>query len=300
MTHLPQTSACEDGERGRLRSRGLLSSATLMVLAALVAGCGQDEAPKDREPAQQTVVERGSPEPSSEASSVEEAPPREPPSPGAPPIRVRPASLDMGRTVRRSDARSSIELVNVGEEPLVIRGLASSCPCLSGRADGVALAAGESHEARVRYTAPFALGTQTRPLYVVVEGFEEAVRVDVSIHSVPALALDPPALDPEAQERLTITLRSLDDKPIRILRVTPEAIPDIESLRERGPAREISLQWTRAAWEAAGRPASIIFHTNREDDPRAILQTNAAAARSQETREGSGDESEGSPSGEGS
>jgi len=267
---------CEDGELARGRRRVLLS-ASVVVLAAIVAGCGDEQASKDREsvePLSHDATNAARPEPVEPAASPAAA------ASDAPPIEVIPPALEMGPVVRDADAWSSVELRNRTDEPVVVRRVGSTCPCVVGLAENVTIPPAGVHELPVRYNAPFALGSQTKSLYVFIEGRAEPVRIDVSIVSVPGLALDPPALDPGAQERVRVALRSTDGKAFRIVRVLPPALPEIESLVHAPASTTFTFEWTRAAWQAAGEPASIILQTDREDDPRAFLQVSAAAAKS--------------------
>jgi len=209
-----------------------------MLATALLASCDRKKSPSPPNidpPPVEKVEQEGSGEstPSAETSEqitkrLLDAPFQHPrdvqPKSGLPPISLDPDLVELGDMMPNTKKSGTLTLTNVGDEPIRILALRSTCACTVPGIESDIVAPKESITIALELDAKSATGPNQRYIMALFEGYQQPVQLivqaDVNYGIRTRVTYDPPG-----QSRVaTIQLQSTDESvPFRIISAGGEA-----------------------------------------------------------------------------
>lgn len=235
-----------------LKSSGscVLSLATILALSACDAQTGGEETPND---SGEQTASTNQPENAGSADNGNGAAPDSEASPDTSPgtraddgqsprraqrrpgtnetgtqyVKATPERLEMGEIPVHESVTKSVTLLNEGDRPMTIRNVHTSCGCTVANVDsGTVLEPGEEFEMQVSMSGG---GNANQRLSKTVSVFIDdhpRLTIDVVGDVISFIEMTPTTLDPARMDDDTITIRSTDDQPFRILDMEPPVIQD--------------------------------------------------------------------------
>ncbi len=187
------------------------------------------------------------------------------------PISLDPEVLDLGDMMPNTKGVGTMKLTNVGEAPLRIIGLRSTCACTIPGIQSDLIAPGASITVEIELDAGSATGLTERYVLAMFEGYTQplqmVVNADVNYGVRTAVAYDPPG-----QTRLaTITLEGVKpSEPFRVLSAggkAPEYLDGFDPASDEPRAKYVIRQ-DLSEYEAESLPKWFIIET---DHPTAAV-----------------------------
>jgi ankyrin repeat protein len=184
--------------------------------------------------------------------------------PGMFPVKVEPMVVELGEIPCGETGRGMIRLVNTGTEAVTLNQCKTSCGCTTTNCPrGKNLMPDEEVEIDVSLRA----GTVGRYLSKKVSLiFNEDQKLDVTVNgqAVEFVAIEPKILDPERHVDGQVIIRSLDEEPFRIVKMTPELLTPDQFSEEPIAEHVLYIDWGK--WEELGRNRKLTFDL---DHPKA-------------------------------
>ena len=181
-------------------------------------------------------------------------------------VSVEPAQLDLGTVPANQYATGSVTLTNTGEEPVTIQDCRTSCGCTTTNCPkGKQLQPGESTEVAIRMTAGSRPRRISKTVTFIVEN-QPLIKMPVSVNVVTFVVIEPATINPEVATDGRIVIRSTDDQPFRIVRMTPAVIEMFDT--EPFVEHEFYIPWER--WRELNQARRLTFTL---DHPKASSVT---------------------------
>lgn len=197
-------------------------------------------------------------------------------------LRFSPEVLDLGELTIGTPGKATMTVTNAGDAPVAIAAIKPACGCTKvSDAPKVAVAPGASFDIEVSLDPGKKPGLHlVRKVHVELadgstESFEIVARVKTAVRIEPAVLEASSSIDPD---RMTLSLASVDGTDFAVTGVVPAGV--LSPADARSTRGSISLAVDSAAWEAAGRPTTIVLTTDRADAPELVVpvrSTDAAA-----------------------
>jgi hypothetical protein len=221
-----------------------------------------------------TVVAQEAPKPHPTAAkrTPQQAPP--PPADGGARIEVNPSEFDFGEVWQNNPVTSSIEIKNVGTEPLTIAAR-SSCGCTVATTPKSPLAPGETTTFSITYDTKRAGKAHKRVTLTTNDPTNPSVAIPVKgtvksiVKATPRDRILFTALKTDSAESQTLTLENELDRPLKLrLRDGQDFGPFRVELKEIEAGRKYELTATTVPPLAPGRTnGQIIVETGVEEAP---------------------------------
>lgn len=178
-------------------------------------------------------------------------------------IRIAPETLEFGEMMVGRPKTVPFTVRNTTAQPIAVESVKGGCGCTTiGTVPARPIAPGDSFTVEVTVDPGKRGGIDlVKPLYVAfVGGPVESVRIEGRVKALATIA--PSAI--EATEAAHATRRlivdAIDGRRFRVTGVTPEGLLTFPTDAEAAARVEFSFDF--AAWERAGRPASIVISTD--------------------------------------
>ncbi|MHC4218424.1 MAG: ankyrin repeat domain-containing protein [Planctomycetota bacterium] len=228
----------------------------LLLLAAMLfgAGCGGGDgsasagAQNDQGPP--VVTEPPPPTPTPTPNAV---PGDRLPAPST--VGVEPARLDLGSVATNKFATGTVRLVNNGADPVTISDCKSSCGCTSTNCPkGQELKPGETTDVEIRVTGGARARTINKTVtFRVVD--QQPVILPVSVEVIAYVITVPETIDPDQVPEGGIIIKSTDEQPFRITRMSPPILKDFPA--EAGVEHTVNIDWE--VWRDLGQTRRLVF-----------------------------------------
>ncbi|MHC4414560.1 MAG: DUF1573 domain-containing protein [Planctomycetota bacterium] len=211
----------------------------------------------------------GTPDTPDPATPDEGAPATAPVELTPPQVVFDPPLLDFGYILPNEDAVGTVQIRNVGPEPVKILRATPTCQCttLSDLA-GVVLAPGQSVPMTAKLDGRSVTGSRTASVRFLFEGYQP-LRVDVkAVVALPVKTI-PTMLNLNTGERVGhVVIESVDEKPFNILatnRTPPRFVGFDPELDE--PRRTYVLEWDLSEYAEEDLPRWWVIETDHPDCP---------------------------------
>lgn len=195
--------------------------------------------------------------------------------PNPPPIQFEPPLLDLGFLDPGEVATGSVEIVNIGTEPLRIVSTKASCKCTSiDLADSV-IEPGQSIALSTEYEGSKSLGEKKSSIRVIVEGYDP-VHVDVKaevamvVRAVPSYIRALAGPDGTIQLQGEMRIEAMDGLPFNILSVDQKMprFVDFEAGVD-APRTSYTIEWDLTEYDQA----TCVDQYGREMAPWLVVET---------------------------
>ena len=194
-------------------------------------------------------------------------------------LRYEPANLDLGEMLLGSPKSMTLAITNASGAPIEIASIKGGCGCTTVSAPPAGpIAPGASFSVEITLDPGKKAGVElVKPLHVVLaDGRIDTTQIRARVKVV--VSVSPEAIDLSREPRSadSIVLESVDGAAFRILGATPAGVLRLPRSDEAAKRFELSLD--RAAFEAAGRPSSILIATDRDGARELAVPVKAAEA----------------------
>ena len=169
---------------------------------------------------------------------------------GSPPPRLvaSPGIISLGKIAEGSVSTQTVLLRNSGKTPVIVSRVKTSCGCTT--ASSVApVAPGATVPLQVRFDAHGKTGRNQQFVWVFVQGEAEPITVALRAEIVQAFQTEPTVvslslLAGNTQTKTTFSLRSLDNKPLRVLGIQTEPGIKATDWKQTGNSAQVNLTVT--------------------------------------------------------
>jgi len=202
------------------------------------------------------------------------------------PLRIEPAELEMGELLPNTPVEKSVRLTNTGTTPLLVRKALADCGCTTPTWPSDPIPPGASVDTLITMDAGNQQGVElvkrvtfdlegADPAFLTVKG-----RVGSYLSFEPT-TLEGPTDDATPLPASTITIRSVDGRPITVIAVDPPVAKPLSTT----PALEQTVEIDWEMWRASGKPVRVGIETDHPIGPplgiliRRSLRGNPDAAR---------------------
>ena len=212
------------------------------------------------------------------ATSIAQSPPPRPaaPPPPAPPaqavpanpLRLEPARFDLGAVAPGSVHQRTFRIVNGSTAAVRIRAATPNCRCTTVTdIVGRTIPAGGSIELTAAFDAPRTPGEKDARVTIVFEGQQRPLIAEIKGDVTLPIRVEPPFID-ALQDKVagTVTLRSLDGRPFRILS-SGGTTPIFEGPPPAEPRAVHTIRWNLAGRSCEQMPLWWIVATDHPDCP---------------------------------
>lgn len=186
-------------------------------------------------------------------------------------IRPEPSELDLGQIPTGDYGTGTLKLVNFGSEPVRLLECKTSCGCTTTECPrGKTIEPGDSVEVEIKMNG----GSRPQKITKMVRFmFEGQPQLPVTVHSeaVSYVHAEPWTIDRDRSEDGKLVLKSVDEKPFKILRMHPPVIEDFSD--EPQVEHVVNLDWTR--WEELGSSRRLQFYTDHPKCDKVIVAVQA-------------------------
>lgn len=186
----------------------------------------------------------------------------------APPLEISEADLDMGDVAPRSKATKTVRLRNLGEEPVTVERTSGDCSCTALITDGfVVIKPGDDAELDIAVETRD-MGIQTKKIRVFCTGFARPYEAIVRTNVTEAVEVNPGGIKAIVQPMGLLTLRSIDDRPFRVVSVHGEPPQFVGFVPEQDePASDYRLVYDFSGMSKQDMPAVVVIETDHPDAP---------------------------------
>ena len=182
----------------------------------------------------------------------------------------QPTSLDFGTQSLMSQPTGEVVLSNQGDEPVTLLAVSPTCSCLKHDFSGrIVLQPGDDHTVVITHEPRSQAGPSKATLRFVFLG-NDIVNVPVEAMFTRPVKADPTWIDFRRDgDQGTLTLRSLDARPFRVLSVQGVAVPDAPAALLQEIPWDLSTYDTETCTNPAGErmPSWIVVQTDHPDAP---------------------------------
>ena len=244
----------------------MIAPTTLLATNALLASLGISSLPA-----------AASTPPDASGDSTAERASEEAPTPSA--IRVAPETLEFGEMVVGRPKMVPFTVKNTSTQPITVESVKGGCGCTTvGALPRGPIAPGESFTVEVTVDPGKRGGIDlVKPLYVAfVGGPVESVRIVGRVKAVASVT--PSTIEAAEAEDATrrLVVEAIDGGRFRVTSVTPGGV--LTFPRDAAAATRVELSFDFAAWERAGRPASIVISTDLAGSSELLVPIRSAEA----------------------
>ena len=195
-------------------------------------------------------------------------------------LRFSPEVLDLGEVTADTPAKATVTVTNTSSQPVTVQEIKPGCGCTkTSEPPKGPVAPGASFTIDITMDPGKRTGVDfTKVVHVVLtDGQKETLQIKGRVKSM--VRVEPSVIDVAAimdGGAASVTLRSVDGKDFAITKVVPEGMLGGGSLRSAGGQESFAIDL--AAWERAGRPASLVVSTSRADAPEVAVPVKVSEA----------------------
>jgi hypothetical protein len=194
-------------------------------------------------------------------------------------LRYSPETLDLGEMTVGQPKSGTLTVTNAGAAPITIESMKGGCGCTKVSDPPKApIAPGASFSVEITLDPGKKGGVElVKPVHTVLAGGRvETIHIKARVRAV--VALTPAVIDASDPSigSATISLKSVDGAAFKVTGAMPAGIVDLS--KADAPAMRFDLSIDLAAWEKAGRPATVVLATDREGAREIIVPVKSAEA----------------------
>ncbi len=200
--------------------------------------------------------------------------------PEATALAFSPATLDLGEMIAGTPKSAPLTITNTGSAPITIASLKGGCGCTTITGTPTeAIAPGASFTVQVTVDPGMKTGVELKkPVHAVLaDGRAQTMQVVGRVKTVVRVSPEAVEMSTTGQAKMaTVTLARVDGSPFRVTGATPAGILAMPAHDK--PAATHELKIDAAAWNKAGRPASVTLSTDGPDAPKVAVIIKVAEA----------------------
>lgn len=191
------------------------------------------------------------------------------------PVLFSQSSVDFGLRLINESVSEVLQITNQGDADLDLLAVSPTCGCLSTDFTGrMTLARGETTDIRVFHEVRAMPSSTSESLRFVFLGYQ-LESVPVTVEFTRPIKADPTYLDLDRIDSGELTLRSLDERPFRILSVMGEAPAPADGFQPLEPSPIQRITWDLSKFDkelcqsvnGVPMPKWIVIETDHPDAP---------------------------------
>lgn len=191
----------------------------------------------------------------------------------APPLQISEADLDMGNVPPRSKARKSVRVRNLGEKPVVIEKSTGDCSCTALLTDGYAVInPGDDLDLDLEVETRD-MGVQSKTIRLICEGYGRPFEAVVRTNITDAVEVNPGGVKALLQPMGMITLKSIDDRPFRVVSLHGQEPEFVGFDPERDEPRTVyRVVYDFSSMPEDEMPTVVMIETDHPEAPQVAVR----------------------------